>query len=289
MVHDYVFQELSEKTIENVHKELNKNSFLENKELEKELVNRINILKKAIKELQYLGFMEEKYDYHKLVHDSWFIEDITEDSFFQPIVEELIEEAKTPIHNKFILYTISFFYEINSYFEIFYNEYHRLVYEILPQYYYLNDKNLDKKIITERKNDEKFDLDEYNNINDEFFELTSNFLANLEKLYKKFMKNIFKYLDVYFNLMLITKLYLRFTKCDDLLADNINQIFYFLAIEVDDCFKKMSKVRKLNETLRDINHPIINRQYNEIRKLINRYRKRFGDVRFGGSGVYSYY
>ena len=289
MSNEFYVDELEDEIKNTLLKYINETRFLENIRLEKELMdkNLIKGLKIANNKLKIYDIEGEKYYYEELARDYCFIEDLEEYPFFYQFAEKFIEETETPCINKFTFYIASFFYDINKLFDVFYLKYYNLIYNILPKYYYPNDKNLKEKIDIPLENRNNFDLNDFENTIEDFSEITGGFLTDTDELFKKFMKNIYKYLDVYFKLIFITKRFLRKIDNDDL-ADYINQIFYFLQNEVDITYEKLSDIRKLNESLKSVDDAIINEQYNEIRKFINKCRKRFGDVRLGGSVVYSY-
>ncbi|MDR2830612.1 MAG: hypothetical protein LBB45_06235 [Methanobrevibacter sp.] len=265
LIEYYEEKDFTNKSIESLEKYLKNNGILENEHLK----NRLNIDENIISVVDDFDLFNSFNSLNIYPILEYLKKE--EDSELNNVLKKIHDDLKDILGNSYLLYVISFFHDLTLELELLQNYYIDLLDNgIIDQFYH-----------DEWQNDEVDDLDEekledvgLKSMEDEFIVSTIDFLREWNSYYKLFRTNIFQKKN---NLKFIALLILsmdndKLGKLNNIIL-NLKILVKYIYNEIDEIINILDDLKFLNDHLENLKGNEMRKQYDTIRKFINKWKR----------------
>ncbi|GAA5819377.1 MAG: conserved hypothetical protein [Methanobrevibacter sp. CfCl-M3] len=192
-----------------------------------------------------------------------------ENSELKNVLKKIYHELEDILGNSYLLYIISFFYDLKPEFELLQGYYIKLLDNgVIDQFY--NDE-WQKDDFDEENLEELFEDDEVTSIEEEFIISTNDSLEEWNSYYKLFRTHILQNEDnlKLINLMVLSKDWSNLKIDKNIL--NLKLLTSTIFNEMNEVIAILYDLKFLNDHLENLKDKEMKKQYNDIRKFINKW------------------
>ncbi|MDR1819630.1 MAG: hypothetical protein LBR15_05215 [Methanobrevibacter sp.] len=185
------------------------------------------------------------------------------------ILKMIYSELEDILGNSYLLYIISFFYDLKPEFELLQGYYIKLLDNGIIDQFYTDEWQKDD--FDEENLEEFFEDDEVKSIEEEFIISTNDFLEEWSSYYKLFRTNILQNEDnlKLINLMVLSKDWNNLKVDKNIL--NLKLLTNTIFNEINEVIDILHDLKFLNDHLENLKDKEMKKQYDDIRKFINKW------------------
>ncbi|KZX16210.1 hypothetical protein [Methanobrevibacter filiformis] len=217
-----------------------------------------------------------------------------EEHFIRKFLKDIKKELKRPEINPYLMYLTSFFYDFNeelSYFQDYFVE--LFVNGTIENFYEIEDDEFEKEIQDYEESSEveddfykEFEHDLFKDIDEtesdigQFIIATNDFIDDWSSHYSILQEKIIKPFNNNIKLLIIFILYINSENHDSYLY-KLYVLMDYLQYELQISLSYLNDIKELNESLNEIKVKKINKQYDILRKSINKWKTNIRKIKKG--------